>query len=107
MKDPSGMLQKAPESQKKAPDTQSEAAATLCEGNAGAGMVTVSMTARGELRGVKVDPSLFKPEEAEIVEDLLVAAHADARREGEAFMADKMSEITAGLPLPPGMKVPF
>lgn len=107
MKDIMGMMQKAQEFQKKAQDIQAEAAATLVEGNAGAGMVTVSMTARGELRGVRIDPSLLKPEEAEIVEDLLVAAHADARRKGEEFMAAKMSEITAGLPIPPGMKFPF
>ena len=56
---------------------------------------------------MKIDPSLLKPEDADILEDLLVAAHADAKRKGEEFMAQKMSEITAGLPIPPGMKFPF
>lgn len=107
MRDIMGMMQKAQEFQKKAQDIQAEAAATLVEGSAGAGIVTVSMTARGEMRGIKIDPSLLKPEEAEIVEDLLVAAHADARRKGEEFMTQKMNEITAGLPIPPGMKLPF
>lgn len=107
MRDIMGMMQKAQEFQQKAQEIQGQAAATIVEGSAGAGMVVVSMTARGDLQGVRIDPSLFKPEEAEILEDLLVAAHADARRKGEEFMAQKMSEITAGLPIPPGMKFPF
>ncbi len=107
MRDIMGMMQKAQEFQKKAQEIQAQAAATVVEGNAGAGMVVVSMTAKGDLQGVKIDPSLLKPEEAEILEDLLVAAHADARRKGEEYLAGKMSEITAGLPIPPGMKFPF
>jgi nucleoid-associated protein EbfC len=107
MRDIMGMMQKAQEFQQKAQEIQSQAAATIVEGNAGGGMVVVSMTAKGDLQGVKIDPSLYNPEEAEILEDLLVAAHADARRKGEAFLSEKMSEITAGLPIPPGMKFPF
>lgn len=107
MRDIMGMMQKAQEFQQKAQEIQAEAAATVVEGNAGAGMVVVSMTAKGDLQGVKIDPTLLKPEDAEILEDLLVAAHADAKRKGEDFMARKMSEITAGLPIPPGMKFPF
>ncbi len=107
MKDLMGMMKKAQELQQRAQEVQSEAAAAVVEGSAGAGMVVVTMTAKGDLRGVKIDPSLFNPEEAEILEDLLIAAHADARRKGEAFLAEKMSEITAGLPIPPGMKFPF
>jgi DNA-binding YbaB/EbfC family protein len=102
-----GMMQKAQEFQQKAQEIQSQAAATIVEGNAGGGMVVVSMTAKGDLQGVRIDPSLYNPEEAEILEDLLVTAHADARRKGEAFLSEKMSEITAGLPIPPGMKFPF
>lgn len=107
MRDIMGMMQKAQEFQRKAQDMQAEAASTIVEGKAGAGMVIVTMTAKGDLQGLKIDPSLLKPEDAEMVEDLLVAAHADARRKGEEFMAQKMSEITAGLPIPPGMKFPF
>lgn len=107
MKDLMGMMQKAQEFQKRAQEMQAEAAAHVVEGTAGAGMVTVSMTAKGDLQGVRIDPSLFKPEEAEILEDLLVAAHADARRKGEEFLQKKMSEMTSGLPIPPGMKFPF
>lgn len=107
MKDIMGMMKKAQEFQQRAQEMQAEAAAHLVEGSAGAGMVTVTMTAKGDLQGIKVDPSLLKPEEAEIVEDLIVAAHADARRKGEAFLQEKMSEVTSGLPIPPGMKFPF
>lgn len=107
MKDIMGMMKKAQEFQERAQQIQEEAAATVVEGTSGAGMVSVSMTAKGDMRGVRIDPSLLKPEEAEIVEDLIVAAHADAKRKGEDFMQDKMSEMTAGLPIPPGMKFPF
>ncbi|WP_339642647.1 YbaB/EbfC family nucleoid-associated protein [uncultured Pelagibacterium sp.] len=107
MKDLMGMMKKAQEFQQRAQEIQSEAAAHLVEGTAGAGMVTVTMTAKGDLQGLKIDPSLFKPDDAEIVEDLIVAAHADARRKGEEFMQQKMSEMTEGLPIPPGMKFPF
>lgn len=107
MKDLMGMMKKAQELQQKAQDLQDEAASHLVEGTAGAGMVTISMSAKGDLRGVKVDPSLLKPEDAEILEDLIVAAHADARRKGEDYMQARMSELTSGLPIPPGMKFPF
>ena len=72
------------------------------EGAAGGGMVTVKLTAKGDLKGVKIDDSLLKPAEKEILEDLLVAAHADARRKAEAVMQEKMKALTGGLPLPPG-----
>ena len=75
------------------------------EGTAGGGVVTVKLSAKGDLRSVAIDPSLLKPEEKEIVEDLVVAAHADARRKAEAIMQDKMKALTGGLPLPPGLKL--
>jgi hypothetical protein len=68
-------------------------------------MVTVRLTAKGEMKGVQIDSSLMKPDEKEIVEDLLVAAHADARRKAEALMQEKMKSLTGGLPLPPDMKL--
>ena len=70
-------------------------------------MVTVTLSAKGELKGVRIDDSLLKASEKEILEDLLVAAHADARRKAEGVMQDKMKDLTGGLPLPPGMKLPF
>ena len=63
------------------------------------------LTAKGDLKGVKIDDSLYKPSEKEILEDLLVAAHADARRKAEAVMQEKMKGLTGGLPLPPGMNL--
>jgi DNA-binding YbaB/EbfC family protein len=75
------------------------------EGTAGGGMVTVRLTAKGDMKGTKIDESLMKPGEKEILEDLLVAAHTDARRKAEAVMQDKMKSLTGGLPLPPGMKL--
>jgi DNA-binding protein YbaB len=68
-------------------------------------MVTVKLTAKGDMKGAKIDASLMKPGESEILEDLLVAAHADARRKAEAVMQEKMKSLTGGLPLPPGMKL--
>jgi DNA-binding protein YbaB len=65
----------------------------------------VTLTAKGDLKGVRIDPSLIKPEEKEIVEDLLVAAHADARRKAEALLQEKMKGLAGGLPLPPGLKL--
>jgi len=75
------------------------------EGTSGGGMVSVRLTAKGDLKGVKIDDSLMKPSEKEILEDLLVAAHADARRKAEAVMQDKMKSLTGGLQLPPGMNL--
>ncbi|MGA8962025.1 MAG: YbaB/EbfC family nucleoid-associated protein, partial [Pseudolabrys sp.] len=73
------------------------------EGSAGGGMVTVTLTAKGDLKGVKVDDSLLKPSEKEIREDLLVAAPAEARRKAEDVLQEKMKAVTGGLPLPPGL----
>ena len=73
------------------------------EGTAGGGMVSVTLTAKGDLKGVRIDDSLLKAEEKEILEDLLIAAHADARKHAEAVMQEKMKSLTGGLPLPPGL----
>jgi DNA-binding YbaB/EbfC family protein len=67
--------------------------------------VTVKLSGKGEMKSVKIDDSLIKPSEKEIVEDLIVAAHADARRKAEALLQEKMKDVTGGLPLPPGMKL--
>jgi DNA-binding YbaB/EbfC family protein len=86
-------------------ELQDELDRTEVEGAAGGGLVTVTLSAKGDLKGVKLDDSLMKPGETEIMEDLLVAAHADARRKAEEVMQDKMKNLTGGLPLPPGMKL--
>ena len=107
MRDLMGMMAKAKELQQKMQDAQAELDQIVVEGSAGGGLVTVTLTAKGDLKSVKIDPSLLKPDEAEIVEDLIVAAHAEARSKAEATMQEKMSSLTAGLPIPPGMKLPF
>ena len=86
-------------------ELQAELDSIEVEGTAGGGLVTVTLSAKGDLQGRQDRPSLLKPEEKEILEDLLVAAHADARRKAEAVMQDKMKALTGGLPLPPGLKL--
>jgi len=107
MRDIMGMMGKVKEMQAKMEKMQAEIAALEVEGRSGGGLVTVTMTGEGELKGLKIDPSLFKEEEVEILEDLIVAAHKDAKDKAEAVMAEKTKEMTAGLPIPPGMKLPF
>ncbi|HTT48772.1 MAG TPA: YbaB/EbfC family nucleoid-associated protein [Pseudolabrys sp.] len=105
MPDFMGLMKQAAQLQTKMQELQAELDRIEVEGTAGGGMVTVTLTAKGDLKGAKIDDSLMKPTEKEIVEDLLVAAHADARRKAEAVMQDKMKALTGGLPLPPGMNL--
>src|SRR3954452_4862250 len=100
-----GLMKQAGQLQAKMQEMQAELDLITVEGAAGGGMVTVTMSAKGDLKGVRIDDSLVKPGEKEIIEDLIVAAHADARRKAEALLADKMKGLTGGLPLPPGMKL--
>jgi DNA-binding YbaB/EbfC family protein len=100
-----GLMKQAAELKSKMETMQAELDQIEVEGEAGGGMVTVRLTAKGEMKGLKVDDSLLKPGEKEILEDLVVAAHADARRKAEAVMQEKMQGLTGGLPLPPGMKL--
>jgi hypothetical protein len=101
------VMRQAQEMQAKMQALQDELATLTVEGVAAGGVVTVTMTAKGDLKAVAIDPSLLKPEDKEMVEDLVVAAHADAKRKGEAAAQEKMKALTAGLPIPPGMKLPF
>jgi DNA-binding YbaB/EbfC family protein len=105
MADFMGMMKQAAQLQSKMQELQAELDTIEVEGAAGGGMVSVRLTAKGDLKGVKIDDSLMKPSEKEIVEDLLVTAHADARRKAEAVMQEKMQGLTGGLPLPPGLKL--
>ncbi len=105
MADFMNMMKKAAELQAKMTAMQDELEALEIAGSAGGGLVAVTLSGKGELKAVRIDDSLMKADEKEIVEDLLVAAHADARRKSEAVMADKMKALTGGLPLPPGMKM--
>ena len=100
-----GMMKQASQLQAKMQEMQAELDRIEVDGTAGGGLVTVTLTAKGELKGVKLDDSLIKPDEKEILEDLLVAAHADARRKADTVMQDKMKELTGGMALPPGLKL--
>ncbi len=107
MRDLMGMMSKAKELQEKMQDLQQEIADMTISGTSGAGLVTVTVDGKGGLKSVKIDPSLVKEDEVEILEDLIVAAANDARGKAEVEAAAKMQELTAGLPLPPGMKLPI
>jgi len=100
-----GMMGKMQELQGRMEKMQAELEATEVTGVAGGGLVSVTLTAKGGLRKVSIDESLLKPSEKEIVEDLISAAHAEARAKAERMMQDKMRELTGGLPLPPGLKL--
>jgi nucleoid-associated protein EbfC len=102
-----GMMKQAKALQEKMQAMQDEVAAMTLEGTSGGGLVRIVVNGKGEIRTVHIDPSLLKPEEAEIVEDLVVAAYADARQKSEAALAEKMRAMTGGMNLPPGMKLPF
>jgi DNA-binding YbaB/EbfC family protein len=107
MKDIMGLMKKAQEMQSRMQDMQAELERTEVEGQSGGGLVRVTLTAKGAMKGVAIDASLLKADEKEIVEDLILAAHEDARKKAERAMEEKMKSITDGLPLPPGMKLPF
>lgn len=100
-----GMMKQAAQLQQKMQDLQAELANVEVEGTAGGGLVRVTLTPKYELRSLSIDPSLTKPEEKGILEDLIVAAHADAYRKAEAIVSEKMRGIAGGLPLPPGLKL--
>jgi DNA-binding YbaB/EbfC family protein len=98
-----GMMKQAAQLQSKMKAMQDELDHVEVEGMSGAGMVSVRMTAKMEVKGITVDPSLMKVDEREILEDLLVTAFNDARRKAEAAMQEKMQSLTGGLGLPPGL----
>lgn len=101
------MMKQAQELQARMSRAQEEIQALEATGTAGAGLVTVTLGGKGDLRAVRLDPSLLGGEEADVVEDLLVAAHADAKAKLDEAVAARMAEVTGGLQLPPGLKLPF
>ena len=107
MRDIMGMMGKVKEMQAKMEQAQAEIAAIKVEGKAGGGLVTVVLDGKGQMASLKIDPSLFKEDDVEILEDLIVAAHKDAKDKAEAAAAEKTKALTAGLPIPPGFKMPF
>jgi DNA-binding YbaB/EbfC family protein len=107
MKNLAGLMKQAQQMQSKMQEMQAKLEAMEMIGEAGAGMVRVTLNGKGDMRGVKIDPKLIDPADVEILEDLIVAAHRDARGKIEATMADEMQKVTGGMQLPPGMKLPF
>lgn len=107
MRDLIGLMGKAKEMQAKFAEMQEEIAKVEATGQSGGGAVKVTLSGRFEMRKLDIDPSLFKEEDVEILEDLILAAHNDARARVETIMQEKTREMTAGLPMPPGMKLPF
>jgi len=107
MKNLGNLMKQAQEMQAKMAEMQDRLAELTVEGSSGGGMVVVTLSGKSEMKGVRIDPSLMNGDEAEILEDLIVAAHADAKSKAEARMAEEMKEVTGGLNLPPGMNLPF
>jgi nucleoid-associated protein EbfC len=107
VKNIAGLMKQASQMQQKMEEMQARLAAAEIQGVAGAGMVSLVINGKGEMKSIKIDPKLADPAEMEMLQDLIVAAAADARRKMEAAAAEEMQKITGGLNLPPGMKLPF
>jgi DNA-binding YbaB/EbfC family protein len=107
MKNLSGLMKQAQQMQEKMQEMQSRLESMEVQGEAGAGLVTVTMNGKGDLRQVKIDPKVIDPGDAEMLQDLIVAAHANARQKVEVAAAAEMQKVTGGMQLPPGMKLPF
>jgi hypothetical protein len=107
MKNLGQMMKQAQQIQTKMQEMQEKLAEMEMSGSSGAGMVTVTLNGKGEMRRVKIDPSLFNSNDAEVVEDLIVAAFSDAKKKLDVVLAEEMSKVTGGLNLPPGMTLPI
>jgi DNA-binding YbaB/EbfC family protein len=107
MKDLSKLMKQAQELQEKMAKVQNDLVAMEIESSSGGGLVVAIMNGKSELKRIKIDPSLLKADEIEVLEDLIVAAHNDAKQKVEQRAAEEMTKVTSGIPLPPGMKLPF
>jgi DNA-binding YbaB/EbfC family protein len=107
MKNLAGMLKQAQQMQQKMADMQAALESAEVEGTAGGGMVTVTLSGKGEMKRIRIDPSIANPDDVEMMEDLILAAHKDAKAKAEAYAAEEMKKVTGGLELPPGMSLPF
>jgi len=107
MKNLGNLMKQASQMQAKMGEMQLKLAETEVEGSAGAGMVRLTITGKYDLRKVTIDPSLLNAEEVSVLEDLIVAAFADAKSKAEAVMQEEMEKITGGMGLPAGLKLPF
>ncbi|MGE0005305.1 MAG: YbaB/EbfC family nucleoid-associated protein [Parvibaculaceae bacterium] len=107
MKNLGAMMKQVQEMQARMQDMQAKLAQMAVTGQSGGGLVKVTLDGKGALTGTDIDQSLLKADEKEILEDLVVAAHADAKARLEQLLAEEMKSITGGLPLPPGFQLPF
>ena len=101
------MMKSAQEMQQKMADLQEELETTMVVGESGAGLVKATSTAKGELKGLDIDPSIFSGDEKEVVEDLILAAIKDAQSKAQQKSQEEMAKLTEGLGLPADMKLPF
>jgi len=107
MKNLGQMMKQVQDMQAKMADMQAKLADMEVTGAAGGGMVKATLNGKGVVKGIKIDPSLIVPADAEVLEDLLVAALNDAKNKVDDYSQGEMSKLTGGLPLPPGLKLPF
>ena len=107
MKNLGGLMKQAQQMQSKMQEMQAKLETMQITGESGAGLVRVTLNGKGEMKGVKIDPKLADPADMEMLEDLIVAAHRDAKNKIDAQTADEMQKVTGGMQLPPGMKLPF
>ncbi|MEM7168705.1 MAG: YbaB/EbfC family nucleoid-associated protein [Pseudomonadota bacterium] len=107
MKNLGQMMKQAQEMQSKMAEMQESLNALHIDGSAGGGMVTVTLTGKGHMVAVKIDPALVDPSDVEVLEDLIVTATNDAKVKAEAKVAEEMQKLTGGLQLPPGLQLPF
>ncbi len=105
--DMAGMMKKAQQMQKQMEQMQNELHNLMVTGESGAGLVKATCSAKGELKGLDIDPSIFQPDEKEVVEDLILAAIKDAQAKASQKAQDEMTRITESLGLPADMKLPF
>jgi DNA-binding YbaB/EbfC family protein len=107
MKNLAGLMKQAQQMQERMQEMQAKMEGIEVDGASGAGLVTVTLNGKGELRRIKIDPKVADPADVEMLEDLIVAAHRDAKTKAETMMQAEMQKVTGGLQLPPGMKLPF
>ena len=107
MKNLGDMMKQVQAMQSRMAEMQAKLEQATVTGQSGGGLVRVTLSGKGAMTRLEIDPSLLKPEEKDIIEDLIVAAHTDAKTKSEAMMAEEMKSVTGGLPLPPGFKLPF
>lgn len=107
MKNLAGLMKQAQQMQQNMQEMQTRLEALEIQGESGAGLVKVTLSGKGEMKAVSIDPKLLDPNDAEMLQDLIVAAHRDAKARLETLTAEEMQKATGGLSLPPGMKLPF